>query len=80
MMTRDEVLNKILTVMRNVFADDDLEITEQTGPDDIEDWDSLAQVTILSEVGDSFGLRFGLNDVVKVKTVGDIIDAVINKI
>ena len=75
-MNREEILKKLNEVFRDVFDDDTLVITEQTGPDDVDDWDSLAQISLISAVENEFGVRLDTKTALHLKTVGEIIDAV----
>lgn len=75
-MNREEILKKLNEVFRDVFDDDTLVITEQTGPDDVDDWDSLAQISLIAAVENEFGVRLDTKTALHLKTVGEIIDAV----
>jgi len=76
-MNREEILKKLNEVFRDVFDDDTLVITEQTGPDDVDDWDSLAQISLIAAVENEFGVRLDTKTALHLKTVGEIIDAVL---
>ncbi len=75
-MSRAEMLQKINRIFKEVFDDEELVITERTYSADIEDWDSLAQITLITEVEDVFGIQFLLEDVTKMKNVGDMMDVI----
>jgi len=75
-MSRAEMLQKINRIFKEVFDDGELVITERTYSADIEDWDSLAQITLITEVEDVFGIQFLLEDVTKMKNVGDMMDVI----
>ena len=75
-MNRAEILEKINGIFREVFDDDGLVITEKTYSADIEDWDSLAQITLITAVEDMFGVQFLLEDVTKMQNVGDMMDII----
>lgn len=75
-MTRAEMLEKINEIFKDVFDDDSLVITEKTYSADIEDWDSLAQITLVTAVEDMFGMQFLLEDVTTMKDVGNMMDII----
>ena len=56
--------------------DDTLEITRATCADDIEDWDSLEQINLLTAIEKKFNIKFKLADVRNLKNVGDLLDLV----
>ena len=51
-------------------------ITRETCADDIEDWDSLEQINLLTAMEKKFGLKFRLDDVRDLKNVGDLLDLI----
>ena len=55
---------------------DTLEITRSTCADDIEDWDSLEQINLLTAIEKKFNIKFKLADVRGLKDVGDLLDLV----
>ena len=57
-MKRNEILKKTTEVFRDVFDDDNIVITEETTAADIEDWDSLTHITLVSEIEDTFDYKF----------------------
>lgn len=79
-MTRKELLEAVAEILRDIFDDDTLEVTESTCSDDVEDWDSLEQINILVAIQDRFGIQFSLDDVSDLKDVGDTLDLIESKI
>lgn len=75
-MNREDMLEKINSIFREVFDDETLVITQLTCAADIEDWDSLAQITLVTSVEDLFGIQFLLEDVTAMKNVGDMMDVI----
>ncbi len=61
-MTEQEILNAVQDIFRDNF-DDDLGITRSTCADDIEDWDSLEQINLLTAIEKKFNIKFKLADV-----------------
>ena len=49
-MSEQEILNAVQDIFRDNFDDDTLEITRATCADDIEDWDSLEQINLLTAI------------------------------
>ena len=75
-MTEQEILNAVQDIVRDNFDDDSLVITRDTCADDIEDWDSLEQINLLTAIEKKFGIKFKLADVRNLKDVGDLLDLV----
>ena len=76
-MTEQEILNAVQDIFRDNFDDDTLEITRSTCADDIEDWDSLEQINLLTAMEKQFGVKFKLDDVRGLANVGDMVDLIL---
>ena len=57
-MNRTEILEKLNEVFHDVFDNNDIVVTEQTNANDIEEWDSLIHITLISAVEDELGVFF----------------------
>ena len=73
-MTRQEILEKATEIFRDVFDDDSIVLTEETTAADIEDWDSLMHITLINEIEEAFGYKFGMKEVLGMKNVGEMCD------
>lgn len=79
-MTRKELLEKINEVFQDVFDDEDIIVTEETTPDDIDDWDSLEHINLIAALESEFSVKFSMNEASQMKQVGSILDILISKI
>lgn len=68
----DEIFERLNTVFRDFFDDEDIELDEDTTADDIDDWDSLNHITLMASVEDEFGIRFTMGEVSGMKNVGEM--------
>ncbi len=75
-MDKQTIFDAVQTIFRDNFDDDTLEITRETCADDIEDWDSLEQINLLSAMEKKFGIKFQLADVRGLANVGDLLDLI----
>ena len=76
-MERNEILKKITQIARDVFDNDEVELTEQSTAAEVEEWDNLSHLSLVSDVEDEFGVTFTLAEVTGSKNVGEFIDAII---
>ena len=67
-------------VFKAVFDDDELDITEESSANDVEGWDSMTHVLLLSAIEEQFGIEFNHKEVRKFQTVGDLLDSVNEKL
>ena len=75
-MTRETILEKVNEIFQEVFDDDSIEVYENTTSEDIEEWDSLMHITLISEVESAFGFKFLMKDVVGMANVGEMLDII----
>ncbi len=74
-MTEQAIFEKLNEIFSDVF-DEELTVTRETTSSDIEDWDSLTHITLISEVEDAFGIKFSMKDVLGMKNVGEMVDII----
>lgn len=75
-MTQEKIYEKLNEVFRNVFMDDTIIVTPETTSTDIDDWDSLMHITLISEVESAFDVSFGAKQASKIKSVGDMVEII----
>lgn len=68
-----DTLERINKIFKIVFNKENLTITEQTCPNDIEGWDSLPHVRLLTLLEEEFNVKFDINQIISMETVGDIV-------
>ena len=78
-MSRNEILEKLDQIFKDVFDDEDVTISEDTTPEDIEDWDSLGHVYLTVDIEDEFGIKLG-EPMKQIENVGQIIDLIIARL
>ncbi|BFJ84330.1 acyl carrier protein [Ruthenibacterium sp. CLA-JM-H11] len=75
-MDSNAIFEAVQQIFRDNFDDEELVLTRETCADDIEDWDSLEQINLLTAIEKKFGLKFGLADVRDLQNVGDLLDLI----
>jgi acyl carrier protein len=63
-------------IIRDVFDDPALAVTAETGRDDIEGWDSVAQVKLVLAVEEECGFQFSEDEVSSIRRVGDLLKCI----
>jgi len=79
-MTSEEVKTRLSKVFCKVFKDDNIIITEKTTANDIDKWDSLTHLTLISDTEEEFDIKFKLKELIAMKTVGDYIKTIQSKV
>ncbi len=75
-----DTLRRLQEIFREIFDDESLVLKRETTADDIEEWDSLAQVNIIVACEGEFNIKFDLNDIKNLKNVGGMVDLVDSKL
>lgn len=79
-MSREEIMERVNEIFRDVFDDEDLIITDSTNSDDIEDWDSLEHISLIISMEKEFNLKFDIKEVNKLENVGQMVDMIREKL
>ena len=75
-MKKEEITGKLKSVFQKVLEEKDITLTREMTAQDIEKWDSLRHIQLISEVERAFGIKFKLREVLSMKNVGDLIDLI----
>jgi acyl carrier protein len=79
-MTREDIFDGVKDIFRDIFDDVDLIIHDSTNSDEIEDWDSLNHINLVSAIEKEFNIRFALGELQTLKDVGAMIDLMEEKL
>ena len=52
---------------------------EDTTADDIDDWDSLSHITLMSAVEEEFGVKFTMGEVSGMENVGEMAEIIFER-
>lgn len=73
------VHDQLVAIFRDVFDDEDLELTDATTADDVEGWDSVAHITLMFAIEQRMGVQFSDDELGGFKDVGELREAVERK-
>lgn len=79
-MTRESILESIITIVRRELNNESLTFTEDMIATDIEGWDSLTHMSIITATETFFGVSFSFMEVVNLDKIGDLVSLVLEKI
>ena len=79
-MTKEAIYEKLNEVFQDVFDDDSITVNADTTADDIEDWDSLEHINLVSAVEKEFGVKFTMAQVVGMKNVGEMVEVILHAV
>ena len=76
-MRREQVLEKVTEILREEFEDEELEVTEATTAADVEEWDSLAHLSLIHEVEVAFKIKFCIGEIQEFRNIEEMIDSIL---
>lgn len=79
-MNREELKNEIQVIAREIFAKPELEITDAMGAADVDTWTSLSFMQFLTAIGEKYGFRFKMMELLQLRNMGAVIDATLKHV
>ena len=75
-----DIMNKLQPIFQDIFEDDELLITAESNAATVEDWDSLAHITLIFAIEQEFEIKFALGELEAMKNVGDMVELMQTKL
>jgi acyl carrier protein len=75
-MEKEAITDKLKYVFQKVLEENEITLTREMTAQDVEKWDSLRHVQLISEVETTFGIKFKLREIMSMNNVGDLIDLI----
>jgi len=68
-------MKRLKSILSNVLNISEEKINDETSPDNVDMWDSFAGLMLVTELESQFSIKFSMDEVVAVRNVGDIKEA-----
>ena len=78
-MEKEEILKQLTLIFEQVLKHPGLKIDYIMSAEVLDEWDSLSNMIIISEIEKKWGVHFKLRDIVRMKNIGDMIDVIIKQ-
>lgn len=79
-MEKKDITEKLTTIFHEVFSDNTIVLRDDMTAADVENWDSLTHMLMITKVEEVFGIKFKLKELNKLKMVGDLISIIESKL
>jgi acyl carrier protein len=76
----DKILVEMQEIFRSVFDQPDMVITCESNSDNVENWDSLTHINLISAISQTYNVRFALGELEDLKNVGDLLELLQRKL
>ena len=75
-MRKEEITEKINKVFSNVLGHNYFSLTTETSADDVDGWESITHMMIITEIENTFNIKFKLMDLMNMNNIGDLITTI----
>lgn len=78
-MDRKIITATVQQIFRDVLDNESLVISDHLTATEVDGWDSLAHISLLTAIEKAFSIRFSLSEIDGFSCIGDIIDCTTRK-
>lgn len=79
-MDRNEIIEKLTAIFHEIFNDNTIVLRDDMTASDVENWNSLTHMLMITKVEEVFGIKFKLRELNKLKNVGDLCNTIAEKL
>ena len=79
-MTKEELKDQLTPIFRQTFSEPELTLNDEMNSNDVDRWDSLTHMQLISRIEEMFCIKFKLKELNRLKRVGDLMEVVLTKI
>ena len=79
-MNKNEIVKTLRNVFISVLEHEKFVIDDNLSATDVDGWDSLSHMLIVTEVEDKFSIKFKFRELNKMKNLGDMITLISSKV
>ncbi len=78
-MNKQEIIQTIESIVASSLNHHDFVMKEESKPEEITGWDSMANAMILTSIEQEYGIKFKFSDMIAWHTIGELADIIIKK-
>ncbi len=67
-----KMTDNVYAIVAKVFSIPVTDVSDESGPETIESWDSFNGLVLVDELENNFNIKFSISEITDVKTVADI--------
>jgi acyl carrier protein len=73
-MEQTKIIEQLTGIFKSVFKDENIVLHRDMTAKDVDSWDSLTHMLLITQVEEHFGVKITLKELNKLKNVGALID------
>ena len=78
-MERNEIYAELNEIFMDVLDLDEVELSDATSADDIDEWDSLSHIQLIVAIEKTFKIKFTSKEIMSWQNVGEMVDCIMAK-
>ena len=78
-MEKQEILDQVQEIFRDILDNEDIVLTNETTANDVEEWDSLSHIQLIVAIEKHFKIKFTSKEILSWKNVGEMIDCIVSR-
>ncbi|MBQ4819567.1 acyl carrier protein [Aquimarina sp. MMG016] len=78
-MEIDTIKERVGEVLASILEHNNFEIHDELTAKDVDGWDSLSHMMIITKIEEEFGIRFKLRELNKLKNMGSLVSLIQTK-
>jgi len=71
-----DILAELGPIFRDILDQPDLDISRESNASNVDGWDSLAHVNLVTAIQQHFKVKFALGELQELKNVGEMVDLI----
>lgn len=79
-MNRDEIFERVTEIAKGVFELEELDMTDATTANDVDEWDSFTHMSLISDIENEFHVTFSLDEISNLGNIEELVDALMRHI
>ena len=80
MEEKQTIIQTLEIILQQFFKDDKIIVSETTTAHDIEAWDSLNHMNLISTIEKQFNIQFDFFEVMNFENIGELVKSIQNKL
>ena len=79
-MNEDKIIEKLQKIFNDIFTEQQVMVSKNLSANEVDEWDSLNHINLIVAIENEFKFKFTLEEIQSLKTVGDTIKLILQKI
>ena len=79
-MTREDILHKVNETFIKILEHNDFELKDDTTAHDVDGWESITHMLIITDYENVFGIKFKLMDLMNMDNIGDLVSSILKEL